>query len=354
MLEKDLKLSQVMLAAYESAKDLGDETKRAAVNDYIGKLVVIEYLPLREKKAFLFRILNLLEENDKRPEEIVGQLEILFNLEMIQDYTNIYVEPEFYDLFGDEFLDTLEITGIKGAIEDINGRDVARLYNMLTATINWRDIFSVVDTFGQIDMAHVDELVNEVRAAKSGLTEENIDLLKRLANVNQPNAENLQDAITASIVGSLDKISEDELLKWQSKHDMIVNLDTLLGEKSYDHITKEIQDYFNNSPEYEPVDAQEIKNVYEYLKEKNQDSINKLDYQIAEENRVSIEKGMTAQMIKLLSKKKALEKRYKKEEELLKLADVVMSMDNTSIDEVSTILNQYKTDNTQKEENTPQ
>ena len=47
-------------------------------------------------------------------------------------------------------------------------------------------------------------------------------------------------------------------------------------------------------------------------------------------------------MIKLLSKKKALEKKYKKEEELLRLADTVMSMDVSEIDDIAEVLEKIK------------
>ena len=345
MLEKNLKLAEVMLAAYESYKDLSDSKKRAAVNDYIGQLEVIPYLSLRDKKGVIFKVLALLEENDRSPEEVNGQMEILFTLEVINQYTNIEVESNFYEIFGDEFFDALYMTGIMTKIEEVCGRDVQKLHDMLIASVNWRDIFSLLESFGNIDMSHVDDLVKEVKTAKDSLQEDNLDLLKRIVNINQPNSENLNDLINASIVSSLDKVSDEELAKWHEKHDVFVDLDSILGEKSYETITQEITDYFANNKELGDVTKEEVQSVYDYLKSKNQDAINKLDYAIAEENRVSIEKGMTAQMIKLLSKKKTLEKRYKKEEELLKLADIVMSMDNNAIDEVSEILSRYKEDN---------
>ena len=47
-------------------------------------------------------------------------------------------------------------------------------------------------------------------------------------------------------------------------------------------------------------------------------------------------------MIKLLSKKKALERKYKKEEELLRLADTIISMDSANIDDVLEVLDRYQ------------
>lgn len=351
MLEKNLNLADVTLVAYKSFLDPFNKELEQAVNDCISHLVVLEYLPLKEKKATIFRIINLLKENNKRPDEIHAQLEILFTLEVINNYTNINVEDNFYEFFSDDFIDALETTGIIDAIEAICGRDMDRLRYMLDSTINWRNIFSLVDGFGNIDMSHVDALVQEVRTVKESLKEENLDLLKRITDYNQPNVQNFSDMLSASLVNSLDKISDDQIAKWHEQQDLIIDLDKVLGAKSYDNITKEITEYFTQHAELGTVSDQEIQNVYEYLKEKNQNTINKLDYSIAEENRSSIEKGLSTQMIKLLSKKKALEKKYQKEEELLKLADSIMSMDSTNIDEVIEVLHKYqKTINTDQED----
>lgn len=352
MLEKNLKLVDIMFAAYNSFTDPLNEEFTAQVNDYIGKIVVTKYLPLRDKQYSLFRILNLIEGNQDQIEEVTTKMELLFTLEVINQYTNIEVESGCYDLFNEDFFDALETTGIIDTIEKASGKDIERLRRMLDSTVNWQNIFNLINEFGSIDMSHVDQLVNEVKEARQGLKEENLDLLKRITDYNQPGVDNFSNMLSASIINSLDKISEDDVVKWNEKHNFVVDLDNILGEKSYENISKEITEYFNNS-NFEPVQEQEIKNVYNYLKEKNQDKINKLDYSIAEENRANIEKGMSAQMIKLLSKKKALEKRYKKEEELLRLADTIMSMDNAGIDDIAEVLEKIK-DEKQEEENNKQ
>ena len=129
-------------------------------------------------------------------------------------------------------------------------------------------------------------------------------------------------------------------MKWHQKQDFILDLDNILGEDAYNHIMENVSEYF--AKENTNVDEKEVRNVYEYLKEKNKEAIDKLDYSISEENKQNIERGVTAQMIKLLSQKKALEKRYQKEEELLRLADNVMSMGNNEIDEIVEVLNKYQ------------
>ena len=342
MLEKNLKLTDVMLVAYKSFTDPLNEELTTQVNDYISKTVVIPYLPLRDKQVAVFKLLNLIDENEKRPDEVTIHMELLFALEVINQYTNIEVEEGCYELFGDDFLDALEVTGIMVAIEAISGKDIERLHRMLDSTINWQNIFNLVEGFGNIDMSHVDQLVKEVKEAKEGLKEDNLDLLKRIADYNQPNVHNFSDMISASIINSLDKVSEEQVAKWHEKHDLLINLDNILGDKAYENISKEITEYFEQHPELGKIKEEEIQNVYDYLKEKNQDKINKIDYQIAEENRSNIQKGMSSQMIKLLSKKKALEKRYQKEEELLRLADTIMSMDTAGIDDIAEVLERVK------------
>lgn len=348
MLDKNLKLTDIMLAAYKSFTDPLNEELKAQVNDYISKITVIQYLPLREKQVSTFKLLNLIDENEKRPDEVATRMELLFTLEVINQYTNIEVESGCYELFGEDFLDALEMTGIMDAIEEISEKDIERLRHMLDSTVNWRNIFNLLEGFGNIDMSHVDQLINEVKEAKEGLKEENLDLLKKIADYNQPNVYNFTDMINASIINSLDKISEEQLAKWHENHDLLVNLDNILGEKSFENISKDILDYFEQHPELGKVEKKEIQNVYEYLKEKNQDKINKIDYQIAEENRTNIQKGMSSQMIKLLSKKKALEKRYQKEEELLRLADTIMSMDTAGIDDIAEVLEKVKGEKEEK------
>ena len=344
MLEKNLKLTDVLLASYQFYSDPMNEELAAQVNDYISKIMVLPYLPLREKQMAIFKILNLVGEENQTPEDISAKIEILFVLEVINRYTNIEVEDGFFEVLGEDFFDALEVTGIISSIEKISEKDIERFRHMLDSTVNWKNIFNLIEGFENIDMSHVDQLVNEVKEAKQGLKEENLELLRKIANYNQPNVHNFSDMISASIVNSLDKISEEQLAKWQEKHDILVDLDNILGEKSYDNISKEIQDYFAEHSELGKIEEKEIRNVYEYLKEKNQEKIDKIDYQITEENKNSIEKGISSQMIKLLSKKKILENKYKKEEELLKLADTIMTMDSTEIDDIATILEKVKSE----------
>ncbi len=348
MLEKSLKLTDVLLASYQFYSDPMNEELAAQVNDYISKIMVLPYLPLREKQMAIFKILNLVGEENQTPEDISAKIEILFVLEVINRYTNIEVEDGFFEVLGEDFFDALEVTGIISSIEKISGKDIERFRHMLDSTVNWKNIFNLIEGFENIDMSHVDQLVNEVKEAKQGLKEENLELLRKIANYNQPNVHNFSDMISASIVNSLDKISEEQLAKWQEKHDILVDLDNILGEKSYDNISKEIQDYFAEHSELGKIEEKEIRNVYEYLKEKNQEKIDKIDYQITEENKNSIEKGISSQMIKLLSKKKILENKYKKEEELLKLADTIMAMDSTEIDDIATILEKVKSEKEMK------
>ena len=349
MLEKNLKLTDVMLVAYKSFSDPMNEELSAKVNDFIGKMVVLQYLPLRDKQVAVFKILNLIDENEKRPDEVSTRMELLFALEVINQYTNIEVEDGCYELFGEDFFDALEMTGIMDAIMEISERDINRLQHMLDSTVNWRNIFNLIDGFGNIDMSHIDQLVNEVKEAKQGLKEENLDILKRIADYNQPNIRNFSDMVSASIVNSLDKVSEEQIAKWNENHDLLVDLDNILGEKSYENISNEIFDYFDKHPELGKIGEQEIKNVYEYLKNKNQEKINKIDYEIAEENKQNIEKGISSKIIKLLSKKKVLENKYKKEDELLRLADTVMSMDVAGIDDIAEVLEKIKSEKNGKD-----
>lgn len=342
MLEKNLKLGELILASYKSFIDPNNVELADIVNNYIGKIVVIQYLPLKDKENSIFRILNLLQENNKRPDEVNVQLELLFTLEIIHNYTNIEVEPGFYEFFGEDFFDALVATGVLEAVEDICEKDIKRLRHMLDSTINWRNIFDLVDGFSNIDMTHVDALVQEVKTVKDNLKEENLELLKKITDYNQPSNYNFADMINASLINSLDKISDEEIAKWHKKQNLLVDLDSLLGERAYENIVKDINEYFSQHAELGNVDEKEIQNVYEYLKQKNQGAIDKLDYSIAEENRNNIEKGMSAQMIKLLSKKKALERKYKKEEELLRLADTIISMDSANIDDVLEVLDRYQ------------
>ena len=78
MLEKNLKLTDVLLASYQFYSDPMNEELAAQVNDYISKIMVLPYLPLREKQMAIFKILKLGGEENQNPEDISAKMEILF------------------------------------------------------------------------------------------------------------------------------------------------------------------------------------------------------------------------------------------------------------------------------------
>lgn len=348
MLEKKLSMAEIMMSAYKLSRNLIDEKLAAEVNNFIGQMTVVEYVPLREKKAAIFKILGLLQEEDRRPDEVMSQIELMFTLEVIDLYTNIEIEPEFYEIFVEEFLDALEITGVLDAIEDISGKDIQRFHRMLDSVLNWRHIFSLIEGFENIDMSHVDTLANEIREARAGLTEDNLNTLKRISELNRPGVDNLSDTINAYLINSLDKITPEQLEKYNENQDIIIDLDNIFGSKELDYLTSQVQNYFNEHKELGTLNSTEIIDVYEYLKNKNAQEINKIDYQINENNKNIILDGVTSEIIKLLSKKKALEKKYQKQEELLKLADSMMSMDSKNINAIDEALHKIQTEVSQK------
>ena len=315
---------------------------RAKVNDIAGKMVILSYVPLRDKKASILRIAAYLDENGRRPDEIAAQVETLFILEIFNNYTNVSIDADFYRIFGEEFYDSLYFAGFVQAIESKCGTDIQRFRSLVFATLDWRNVFSLVDSFSMIDMSHVDALTQEVRDAKEKLSAENIQALRDMVAMNRPGVSDISDMVGASLVASLDKITDNDIAKWHENHQMVVDLDAILGEQALSRITNEIQDYFDQQGAKGTVDQKEVQSVYDYLKAKNQDEINKINYDIGEAEKASIEKGITSQMIKLLSEKKALDQKYKQQEELLKLADAILSMDQKSYDDIKQALEACK------------
>lgn len=339
-MEKTLDMAEVTLAAYELYQDPMNQELRAKVNDIVGKMVILSYVPLREKQAAVVKTAILLEERDKRPDEIAMQVELFFTLGVFDTYTNIKVDTDFYKIFSPEFLDAIVHCKIWDEIMDHCKYDIQSFRQLLDSTLNWRNVYTMVEEFGSIDMAHVDALVQEVREAREALGDENVKLLKRMADFNRPGAENFADLVGASLMSTIDKVSDEALADWHKKQDMVVDLDAVLGANTLNHIEEEIVKYFKED-EASEVSKEEIQDVYAYLKNKNQAEINKIDADISVETKSTLEQGITSQMIKLLSKKKALDRKYQQQEELIKLADTILSIDGQSYDNIKNILEQY-------------
>lgn len=339
-MEKTLDMAEVTLAAYELYQDPMNQELRAKVNDIVGKMVILSYVPLREKQAGVMKTAVLLEERDKRPDEIAVQVDLYFTLGVFDTYTNIKVENDFYKIFSPEFLDAILCSKIWETVEDRCSRDIQSFRGLLDSTLNWRNVYTMVEEFGNIDMTHVDALVKEVREARTSLSDENIQLLKKMVDFNRPGVENFADLVGASLMSAMDKVSDVALADWHKKQDMVIDLDAVLGENTLNHITDEIIKYFE-SEEMSEVSRQEVQDVYTYLKEKNQAEINKIDADISTETKETLEQGITSQIIKLLSKKKALDRKYQQQEELIKLADTILSMDGKAYDNIKNVLEQY-------------
>ena len=352
MLEKTLNMADITLAAYELYQDPQNENLKAKYNEYDSKIVILSYAPLREKQAGVLNIAMHLQEQQRRPDDIAVQVQLLLMLEIFNIYTNIKVDSNFYDIFNVDFYDAISACGLWNEIETHCSNDLKSFRSLLESTLNWRNVYTMVDEFSSIDMSHVDQLVQEVREAKEKLGEDNIKLLKEVAMFNRPDVDRFQDVISASLVAGLDKVSETSLSEWHKQRGTVVDLDAVLGQNTLDHIIKEVSDHFATDQSLSGVSVtqQEITDVYTYLKNKNQEEINKIDADISEENKSALEKGITSQVIKLLSKKKALDRKYKQQEELIKLADAIMSMNGQAYDDIKKVLEQYSAN---KEESIP-
>ena len=343
MLEKELSLAEMIVYVYNDYTRPEEEIWKNQINDFRGKMKVRAYCPMWEKQVATLGLLNKIKGQNLRPDEIAIEVEQLFTMECINLYTNIEVEEEITtEVFTPEVLDAFNLSAIYDEIWDIAGYDIERFHMMIDNSLNWSHIFDLVNSFGSFDAHKIDELINEIKEARSELSDEKLDTLKQLSTINK-RSNDFASYVDAAIVKSLEDVTPEKIVEWRNKQDIFTNLDEVLTENAKKEIFEDIQKYFDEHLELGiQVDQEEVEDVYKYLSSKNEEAINKIDIAIAEENRASIQQGVTSQMIKLLSKKNALKNRYKKEEELIRLADTVMSMDGSSIDELKEIIEQYQ------------
>ena len=160
MLEKTINFADLMINLYNNSRHPEEEIWRQNLNDLVGKLQIRSYCPMWEKRSALLVILNSLKENDNRVDEITTQLELLFTLEYIKLYTNIYVDAEIDDnLFTEEVYDAFSISPIYEMIWTNAGQDINRFYNMVYQSLNWHHVFDLVGMFSGFDAKQVDSLV---------------------------------------------------------------------------------------------------------------------------------------------------------------------------------------------------
>lgn len=345
MLEKNLNFADFMVSLYNNYKHPEEEVWKKQMNEFVGKLKVRSYCPLWEKKSSLIIILTSLQENERRVDEITAQLELLFTLECIKLYTNIYIDSEIYGgLFTEEIYDAFSISPLYEAIWNNAGKDINRFYNMVYQSLSWEHVFDLVKMFSGFDAKQVDSLISEIKETRQYLSEGQLDKIKEIASMDRGITGEITDQFNAAIIKSLEDVDQEKINQWAEKQDVFAGFDKVISKNTEEQIMSDIEEYFKNNEEDLSMrpSKKDIQDVYEYLKTKNASSMNEIDFEINEESKKSIQNGITSQMIKLISKKNALKKKYAKEEELLHLADTMMTMDSNFIDELKEILNQYQ------------
>ena len=203
---KDVPLSQLLLVAHEATDKPADELAQRELDLWKGKILIREFLPLREKEACLLQITCGLDlGTDIDIDQDLGSINMAANLEAslvrygLLAYTNIMDDLEA-ETSQFAIYDYLSVTGIKDYILGYCQRDYDQLDHMIHTALSFDNMFNITETICGFNPDTVELLVKSLAEMKDSLDKETLQNLVKVINWDDPVTATLKEGITDSLI----------------------------------------------------------------------------------------------------------------------------------------------------------
>ena len=175
--------------------------KEAAIKVFTDRFIIKEYIPLPEKMVQVALIMGNISSD---------------NLDQIEAETWLIIGKVVYGILGyvanlENNLDKLSMStavvdilyemGIIDEILEHCGKDYARLEKIIDETINFSNIFRIMETTRLFSKDNIDEFVKEIHSFKTDLTPEMLKSLESIANATAPEFEALKETLVDEALG---------------------------------------------------------------------------------------------------------------------------------------------------------
>lgn len=163
--------------------------------------VIREYLPLSEKHIRVATIVGGISEDELDAfvaENWFALNKVVYGI--LSYVTNLHNDLDRASLTP-AVVDVLYEMGIIDLILDSAGKDYARLEKMIDETINFSNIFRIVETATLFNQDKLDKFIEEIRSLKTELTPEMLADLKSLAVAGSPEFKALKETLMDEALG---------------------------------------------------------------------------------------------------------------------------------------------------------
>ncbi len=202
--QEKIKLTDLLGECLEFKRE-PSEKQDLVVMALINRFIVKEYIPLGEKIAKIALILGGLNSEGLDQFEVETQLTIGKIVYGVLSYVD-NLENDLDRLsMSASVVDLLYEMGVIDAILEHCSKDYARLDKMVDETVNFSNLFKLVETTSLYSSDSIDEFVKEISSFKTELTPEMLKDLKSIANSAAPEFSALKETL---VDDALDKVMD--------------------------------------------------------------------------------------------------------------------------------------------------
>ena len=198
--QEKIKLTELLEACLDFKRDPTTEND-VAIKAIVNRFVIKEYIPMNEKIVQIELIMGSVNSE---------------NLDPLEAETWVTIGKVVYGILAyvdnlENNLDKLSLSGAvvdllyeMGVIEEVLShceKDYRRMEKMLDETMNFSNIFRIVETTSVFNSESIDNFIKEIHSFKTDLTPEMLANLKSIANGTHPAFTALKETLVDDALG---------------------------------------------------------------------------------------------------------------------------------------------------------
>jgi hypothetical protein len=217
-----LKLSEYLLLCSKFEDNPEDESLLGKINEFLSKLSIREYIPLKEKEIILIDVLNMLNKDFDVP-GVATFLEIgKLTKGMLAYCVNLENDTMFLT-FGYFIVDTFYKYGLYDTIMERCGKDCNRLFKMIDDALNVSNIYRLLETASLFNKESYDEWLQSMKELKDTLDSKTLQEVLDVLGTDSEESKELLNSIKKMAIDSTNREYESESEKFRKAAEAQLN-----------------------------------------------------------------------------------------------------------------------------------
>ena len=198
MNENKLLLSQFLQLTLDLERDPTPENE-AAITEWLGKLVITDYLPIKQKAMVLVRALFAAQDEMDAPGAAV-QMEMAKVAYGLLAYCVNLENDVFYLTTTWGAYDSLHTYGLIRTIKNVCNEDYQALCSMIDNSLNIGHVQQLVDTIALLNDTEYEKWISAMQQFKEALTPEVLNGLIAMGVSNDPAVRDVSSFIASDVI----------------------------------------------------------------------------------------------------------------------------------------------------------